>query len=88
MPSPSDTSVRVNPVAALFAVTVAPGTAAPWSSTMRPVMLPVVCCATAGVAASQIEQRTIIAVMIFFMPDGLRYWKKCEPGAPMRLSRY
>ena len=33
-------------------------------------MVPVVCCATAGVAASQIEQRTIIEEMIFFMPDG------------------
>jgi hypothetical protein len=39
---------------------------------MRPVMLPVVCCAAAGLAASQIAQRTIIEVMILFMPDGLR----------------
>ena len=72
MPSPSETSVRTNPVAAFFAVTVTPGIAAPWSSTIRPEMVPVVCCAAAGVAASQSAQSTIIEVMIFFIPDGLR----------------
>jgi hypothetical protein len=36
----------------LFAVTVAPGTAAPCWSTMRPVIVPVVCCANADALAN------------------------------------
>src|SRR3954468_9105668 len=66
MPSPSDTSVRTNPVCGLRAVTVTPGTAAPCVSTMRPVMLPVVCCANA-MAGAMNAPNTIIATMIFFI---------------------
>jgi hypothetical protein len=51
---------------------------------MRPVMLPVVCCATAGVAASQSEQRTIIEEMIFFMPDCLRKLRNSVKRVPIR----
>ena len=51
-PSGSLTSVRVKPVAALFAVTVTPGTAAPCGSRIRPVTLPVVCCANADAQES------------------------------------
>src|SRR5437867_7074649 len=51
-PSESLASVRVKPVDGLFAVTVAPGTAAPCWSTTRPVTLPVVCCANVVAQAS------------------------------------
>src|SRR5215212_9408198 len=44
-PSASLTSLRVKPVVALLAVTVAPGTAAPCWSTTRPVMVPLAPCA-------------------------------------------
>src|SRR5437764_12444630 len=46
MPDASLTSVRVQPVDPRFAVTVTPGIAAPCSSRILPVMLPVVCCAS------------------------------------------
>ena len=44
--------MRTNPVAAFMAVIVAPGTAMPWGSITRPVIVPVVCCANEGRAAS------------------------------------
>jgi len=39
---------RVTPVAVLVAVTVAPGTAAPWASLSRPLISPPPICAHAG----------------------------------------
>src|SRR5258705_2101790 len=45
----------MKPVDGLFAVTVAPGIAAPCWSTTRPVMVPVVCCANADAQASSIN---------------------------------
>ena len=44
-PSASLTSLRVKPVEGLFAVTVAPGMAAPCGSSTRPDTFPAVCCA-------------------------------------------
>src|SRR5713226_6638228 len=57
-PSVSLASVRVNPVDALLAVTVAPGTAAPCWSRTRPVMVPVVCCAS---AVAQVSRTSVTA---------------------------
>jgi hypothetical protein len=52
------------------------------------VIVPVVCCATAGVAASQIEQRTIIEETIFFMPDGsLKVEKELEVDGQLSNKR-
>jgi hypothetical protein len=63
-------SARVKPVCVLRAVTITPGTAAPWVSTIRPLMFPVVCCASAG-RASATAHTAIIATMNFLMPAGL-----------------
>jgi hypothetical protein len=59
----------VNPVEALLAVTVTPGTAAFWASVIRPWMFPVVCCAAADVAVRANAPTAIIATMILFITD-------------------
>src|SRR4051812_34077448 len=51
-PPASLTSDLVNPVAALLAVTVAPGTAEPCSSSTRPEIVPLVPCANADAHVS------------------------------------
>jgi hypothetical protein len=73
MPSPSETSVRTNPVWVLRPVIVTPGMAEPWASTMRPEMLPVVCWALAVTAVHSTAASAIIPEMILFlfMPCGL-----------------
>ncbi len=58
-------SVRTNPVATSRAVTVTPGRAAFCSSVTRPLMLPAVCWAIAGTAAThtrRIETSTILRI--------------------------
>src|SRR4029077_11046595 len=52
MPSALVDSVLVNPVASFRAVIDAPGIALPCSSSTRPLIVPVVCCANAGMQAS------------------------------------
>jgi len=51
--SAQEIASRVKPVEALEAMTVAPGMAAPWSSSTRPTMVPVVCCADAETLVSR-----------------------------------
>ena len=51
-------------------------------------MLPVVCCATAGVAASQSEERMIIEeIIILFMPDCLRTLRNSVKWVPIRRAQ-
>src|SRR4029077_14862761 len=52
MPSVLVDAVLVNPVASFRAVIDAPGIALPCSSSTRPLIVPVVCCANAGMQAS------------------------------------
>src|SRR5262245_44142766 len=46
------------------AVTVTPGTASPWASTMRPFNVPVVSCAIAGITATMNAKAAIIATRL------------------------
>src|SRR5262249_26307012 len=48
---PSESEIAVFAPCGPVAVTVTPGTARPWASTMRPLRVPVVSCAIAGIAA-------------------------------------
>src|SRR4029453_1512222 len=52
MPSALVDSVLVKPVASFLAVIDTPGIALPCSSSTRPLIVPVVCCANAGTQAS------------------------------------
>src|SRR4029079_3087581 len=52
MPSALVDSVLVKPVASFRAVIDTPGIALPCSSSARPLIVPVVCCANAGMQAS------------------------------------
>ena len=70
MPSPSVTPVRTKPVSVFLPVTVTPGIAAFWSSVIRPVMLPVVCCANAGELSTS-AQSASAAQIFLFIPGGL-----------------
>jgi len=77
MPTESDTTVRVKPVAGFVAVTVAPGMMAPCWSTIRPEMLPVVCWASTG--AASMTHRTRPARTIRLMPEpSSSYWKDAD----------
>src|SRR5262249_2903080 len=90
MPSASVTSLRVNPVPLLLAVTVTPGTAAFCASTIRPWMLPVVCCAAAGPATAMTAIASV-ATIICLMFSGLpcpRLWRSnCAVGSEQKQAR-
>src|SRR5215207_5914147 len=53
LPSPSVAAVLAKPVSWFFAVTLAPGMTAPFGSSTRPSMLPVVACDCASAAAAE-----------------------------------
>src|SRR5687768_1930588 len=86
--SPSEfvTSDRLNPVAVLVAVTVTPGIAACCASVIRPVIVPVVCCAIAGAANASTATSAIIEEMIFLMPC-LPPLNECCQGPVPSLGR-
>ncbi len=84
MPSPSVTPVRTKPVSVFLPVTVTPGIAAFWSSVIRPVMLPVVCCANAGELSTS-AQSASAAQIILFIPAGLPLGAGVESECPTPL---
>src|SRR4051812_48073997 len=92
MPPVSVVSVLLNPVAGLRAVTLAPGIAAPWGSTTRPVTVPVDSCAPAKGAEASSQTSPVIRVV--FMCDSAyvdfgavhRSWGRYFPFEHTRLS--
>src|SRR5580765_8743640 len=66
MPSALVDSVLVNPVASFRAVIDTPGIAFPCSSSTRPLIVPVVCCANAGTQAS--SRNSAAPVRCLLMP--------------------
>src|SRR5438874_11961198 len=91
MPSASLTSVRVKPVVGLLAVTVTPGTAAPCWSSARPVMLPVVCCATAEAQLSSriatAPNRCLLIPCLQKYENGHRSYKVSDPISTAECNR-